>query len=727
MLLGGCVDESPPAKDKEIIFAQRFAANPQDTRPVLAGCRGKDCDIVITLFNNFSNPYNLHQGMEIDKLLASYGGNIAFYKVSFDRVGENYRNRLGICALRQNRFWQLDKLLAEHHRVSSAEDINFLLGGQAESLGIKLKPLLNCAHEALTLRQAIKQGDFARSFVGENSQILQMQIAYRDGQRKLVDQAEITLGGALFSAEELANAYISQVPPPSEGSSELGLLPLGTPFQLVVRLGISTLATMASTGKGAGKNVGNGARILTREFLDKVADHNKAVEIKNKMYLGCSYYDLGHPYTSLGFFDANWVVARQTFRSGGFVGDFKTLNGERQGDFFQLGTEHAIEELYTACQLSIPHNRHLRNIFVTNRFVFQRLVPAFKKFDEDKSQEFSRMVLFGDSLSDTGNFQNANGFLPNKPYWLGNFSNGPTWSIHLDRFLNHQLPMLNLAYGGSVITAPSTSSYTNYKAMKEYVQNKLKHAFTGDMSTMVKRYVKNNQNISANSRTLFSLWSGGNDYLRWIEEEPYKKLLRENMLSNRDYYFRMATAPILQAVNESVEELYRAGARNFLLLPIPDISLTPLCQKGGLELVSLCGKLADMHRRKLRAYLFKIQERHPEIKIIMPPLESYLSDLLRNSEQYYVTKNSEPCYNGNYGFETILEGTEITTCQGESSERSMFFDLVHPSYRVHCFLAKFFLSDIAKKWPEITAEINPHLSTDESRVSYCLKPEDSRR
>src|SRR5262245_61575441 len=67
------------------------------------------------------------------------------------------------------------------------------------------------------------------------------------------------------------------------------------------------------------------------------------------------------------------------------------------------------------------------------------------------SAPFSRIVVFGDSLSDTGNFFHlTGGLVPPSPYANGRFSNGPLWVEYLADDLGMQLlPEDVYAVGGA--------------------------------------------------------------------------------------------------------------------------------------------------------------------------------------------------------------------------------------------------------------------------------------
>jgi len=78
----------------------------------------------------------------------------------------------------------------------------------------------------------------------------------------------------------------------------------------------------------------------------------------------------------------------------------------------------------------------------------------------DSRPAFSRIVMFGDSLSDTGKmYSKMRGYLPSSPpYYQGRFSNGPVWLEQLTR----QFPGLtiaNEAEGGATAVAYNKISW----------------------------------------------------------------------------------------------------------------------------------------------------------------------------------------------------------------------------------------------------------------------------
>lgn len=148
----------------------------------------------------------------------------------------------------------------------------------------------------------------------------------------------------------------------------------------------------------------------------------------------------------------------------------------------------------------------------------------------------SSVVVFGDSLSDTGNFAALfGGLFPPPPYFEGRFSNGPLW---VERFSDRL---------GATITA--------------------NNAFAGDDSTdLVNTRLPNflqTQPI-ADPDALHVVFIGGND-------------LSDNAIGVTSVpSIRTAVADrIAQNVRQTITQLESAGATQFLLMNLSDIGATP--------------------------------------------------------------------------------------------------------------------------------------------------------
>lgn len=158
---------------------------------------------------------------------------------------------------------------------------------------------------------------------------------------------------------------------------------------------------------------------------------------------------------------------------------------------------------------------------------------------------YSKIVSFGDSLSDTGNVLAATaGAHPNEPaYFPGRFSNGPVWVEFLADNIGADLE--NYAWGGA-----TTAGYSG--------------GIPG-LDIQVASFLGSGPSFG--NDTLFTVWAGPNDF------------------------FQGATAPVPSVDNiiMAVQALEDAGAKHILVPNMPDLGITPgalslsLAEQAGLS------------------------------------------------------------------------------------------------------------------------------------------------
>lgn len=155
---------------------------------------------------------------------------------------------------------------------------------------------------------------------------------------------------------------------------------------------------------------------------------------------------------------------------------------------------------------------------------------------------FTQIVIFGDSLSDTGNLFRAtnNAFPASPPYFQGRVSNGPIWVDSLEQQLN--LPVINFAIAGA------TTGFDN-------VNDDLAPGLNLDgMGDQLNTYLDQQ---AVDSGALYIVWGGSNNFLQ-LPADP------------------------VAAVGTSVTELVTLvatlstlGAKHILVVNLPDLGLTP--------------------------------------------------------------------------------------------------------------------------------------------------------
>lgn len=191
------------------------------------------------------------------------------------------------------------------------------------------------------------------------------------------------------------------------------------------------------------------------------------------------------------------------------------------------------------------------------------------------AQGFSSFVVFGDSLSDTGNnalligtdptqVVTGNTYIPLRPYAYGTYSDGPVWASFVGAALG--LP-----------AQPSLAGGTNYA---------FGGATTGGVGVppSLRRQVSMALDSGgADPNALYVIAGGGNDALDALDAvtggAPAGRTLRST------------ARRFAWDVGAMVDELQAAGARRILVWDTPDISLTPAVQAGGTAAISFAAGL----------------------------------------------------------------------------------------------------------------------------------------
>ncbi len=160
---------------------------------------------------------------------------------------------------------------------------------------------------------------------------------------------------------------------------------------------------------------------------------------------------------------------------------------------------------------------------------------------------YNSVVAFGDSLSDNGNLLSATGgLIPlTGAYWNGRFSNGKAAVEVLAEQLG--VGLVDLAYGGA------GTGFSNPQFLGTALEP------TGIRSQVAGYLSATGGHADASS--LYFVWGGPNDFLVALDAPSPD-------------FAAIVGAGVTNLVS-SVDQLYAAGARNFLLPLMPDLGATP--------------------------------------------------------------------------------------------------------------------------------------------------------
>lgn len=277
---------------------------------------------------------------------------------------------------------------------------------------------------------------------------------------------------------------------------------------------------------------------------------------------------------------------------------------------------------------------------------------------------FTSLYFFGDSLTDTGNVYRATSVLgrytfglvpqhPSAPYVDGRFSNGPVWAEHvaarLDRSQDAERAGMSLGWFGR-LGGPG-NNYAVGGARTDYggALGLLDIVIPTGIFTQVDFYLSRTRGV-ADSGGLYFLMGGGND------------LRDAARLSDGDQR-RASAEQAAYNVLSSVQTLYDAGARQFMLINAPNVGYVPETIADGLI---EAGIDASQH-----------------FNTALNWSADYLRALDGVSLQFFDLFGFHNELVSEYGFDAVRPCKDGPP---ELCEQTLFFDSIHPTARVHSLL-----------------------------------------
>lgn len=297
---------------------------------------------------------------------------------------------------------------------------------------------------------------------------------------------------------------------------------------------------------------------------------------------------------------------------------------------------------------------------------------------EDLVYSIKSIYVFGDSLSDTGNYYKlTNGLAPpsmtpHQSFWQGRFSNGPIaleylWSdlgVHSNAFetvlIKPSLLISNFnderavsfAYGGA---GSGTDNLTP------------DNISVPGLLGQVNNFLANVKNIR-HKDALYAIWIGANDYLL-LNGNP------EDVVAN---------------IGRSIIDLYAAGARKFIILNLPDLGSPPILDDpilkeflpGREELT----KLTVMHNTRLALELRRIKSQYSDLKIFDVDIFSFFNQL-----RTILNVDKGPA--GNCLFIDITACTDVSNFL---SNGFLFWDVQHPTTGANMLMSQQMVNNILR-------------------------------
>jgi phospholipase/lecithinase/hemolysin len=273
--------------------------------------------------------------------------------------------------------------------------------------------------------------------------------------------------------------------------------------------------------------------------------------------------------------------------------------------------------------------------------------------------QVTQMVVFGDSLSDTGNTYIAtSGLLPGPPaYATGLFTDGPNsapattgpvgvWDQQLATLLNVSSPTPYLAGTGGANFAFGSAQTGN----DPNFPNNNGVPYIGDQ---VNVYLST-QSSSLSSSTLYTFWGGANDILNGVSPQTAV----DNLVQN-------------------IDTLAADGGKYFMWLNLPPLGDTPFGLASG-ESTTL-NALSGLFDSEWAAAMQQIEMQFPSITLVGVDVNSLFNSILADPAAYGFANINSPAQGLNVDPNTYL-----------------FWDGLHPTTEGHMQVADLAYTDFER-------------------------------
>ena len=270
------------------------------------------------------------------------------------------------------------------------------------------------------------------------------------------------------------------------------------------------------------------------------------------------------------------------------------------------------------------------------------------------AEQFAHFTAFGDSLTD---HNGLNQYVPEAPEAFTNCQATPcVWVEYMLADLEIGLENLdNNAIGGAMTQGHSDADIQ--AAIDAGALPPL--GLVGQVDT----YLSQSPEFNSGD-TLFTIWIGGNDLLEFFRGESSAaapEALVQGAMAN---------------IEAAVTDLIDAGALNFLVLNLPDLSQTPAFNQQPEETRNSVNELVQGFNRALSVTLEGIEFQNSGVSIISIDVFTFMNGLIVQG----IFNNTTGTY-----LELDAEGNPTGNVNGEADD-FLFYDPIHPTTRAHAII-----------------------------------------
>ena len=282
---------------------------------------------------------------------------------------------------------------------------------------------------------------------------------------------------------------------------------------------------------------------------------------------------------------------------------------------------------------------------------------------------FRAVIVFGDSLSDTGNAAKATE-IPQAPYFAGRFSDGPVWVEDVAAALGEKVTAFlqggtNFAFGS---------------------------ATTADMLHLQVNFFLITHILRVDSRALYIVFGGGSDMRRIMG--TYAEAVQQGTHPAVAKAAAQAGA-ITAAKNlaQVVQVLFDAGGMTFLVPNLPDVGRTPQTQvlDNGFPATAdrptaVAAKLTRLFNAEVDKALAQLSRL--SINIIRLNTHALLRAIINDPAAFGLANVADACLTTAAGAPADPLTRNPVACSAPGPDQFLFWDNQHPTTVAHQFLAE---------------------------------------
>lgn len=271
------------------------------------------------------------------------------------------------------------------------------------------------------------------------------------------------------------------------------------------------------------------------------------------------------------------------------------------------------------------------------------------------ASSFSGMYVFGDSLSDQGNFYSATSSNPSGPTPPPEYTDG----TNSGRFTNGLNYIDYLSSNLGLSSRPYLTGGTNFSFGGARISN---HPYGGYSLLQQLDIFSTASNKTADPNALYVVWAGANDLVDYLERPGTT----------------ISPAESLTYLLSVIQDLAGFGAKNILVPNLPDIGLTPMIAVFGSEATELATDLTVGFNEGLAAGLSALESTYTDVNFIGFDTFNFLNEIVADPEAAGFSNVTDACYSA-----YVMPGGTI---DGDP-DTYLSWDGFHPTSGAHQILA----------------------------------------